>query len=538
MTQPTMLTLSHIAYTYPSAPEPLFEDVSVSLSRGWTAVLGDNGIGKSTLARVAAGLLRPDRGVVAPAPDGLAVAYCPQSTDERPGNLDDVAADWSPEAMAVRQALGIDEGWLYRYDTLSGGEAKRVQIACAMAARPDVLVLDEPSNHVDEPTRAAIVAAMRRFRGIGVLISHDVELIDATCGRCVMFERRHVDGRNVSVVTTYQGGYTQAAAQRDANDARDVDRLNAARREAARLREAQSARLAKVQRADAMRERGGRRIGAKDNDARYRLHLAKATSLDSGVSRAYAQLDGRVAAAERKAASLSVAAKRYDGDIWLDAGPSHRRELVRIGPGLIRFGGDGAVEEAAAPCRTMCPASALHADGSLWRVEAAAIPAGGVAEPGVAIPLLSLGPRDHVGLVGPNGLGKSTVVCALLRAAADVPTLVVAQDTGPRDARRALSRLRRLEPGQRARVLGAFAQLNADPERLLAGESPSPGELRKLLLCLGLLDRPQLIVMDEPTNHLDLGSKQALARVLAGYPGALVVVSHERWFVEQVTAAA
>lgn len=538
MTQPTMLTLSHITYTYPSAPEPLFEDVSVSLPRGWTAVLGDNGIGKSTLARVAAGLLRPDRGVVTPVPDGLAVAYCPQSTDERPGNLDDVAADWSPEAMAVRQALGIDEGWLYRYDTLSGGEAKRVQIACAMAARPDVLVLDEPSNHVDEPTRAAIVAAMRRFRGIGVLISHDVELIDATCGRCVMFERRHVDGRNVSVVTTYQGGYTQAAAQRDANDARDADRLSAARREAARLREAQSARLAKVQRADAMRERGGRRIGAKDNDARYRLHLAKATSLDSGVSRAYAQLDGRVAAAERKAASLSVAAKRYDGDIWLDAEPSHRRELVRIGPGFIRFGGDGTVEEAAAPCRTMCAASALHADGSLWRVEAAAIPVGGTAEPGVAIPLLSLGPRDHVGLIGPNGLGKSTVVRALLRAAADVPTLVVAQDTGPRDARRALSRLRGLESGLRARALGAFAQLNADPERLLAGESPSPGELRKLLLCLGLLDRPQLIVMDEPTNHLDLGSKQALARVLAGYPGALVVVSHERWFVEQVTAAA
>ena len=69
--------------------------------------------------------------------------------------------------------------------------------------------------------------------------------------------------------------------------------------------------------------------------------------------------------------------------------------------------------------------------------------------------------------------------------------------------------------------------------KLLAGESPSPGELRKLLLCLGLLDRPELIVMDEPTNHLDLESKEALARVLAEYPGALIVVSHERWFIER-----
>lgn len=91
--------------------------------------------------------------------------------------------------MAVRQSPGLDDGWLYRYESLSGGEAKRVQVACALIARPDVLVLDEPSDHVDEPTRAAIAEAMRKFAGIGLLISHDVELIDATCSRCVMFER-------------------------------------------------------------------------------------------------------------------------------------------------------------------------------------------------------------------------------------------------------------------------------------------------------------------------------------------------------------
>lgn len=530
MTQPTILTLAHITYTHPGASEPLFSDVSASFPRGWTAILGDNGIGKSTLARLAIGLLTPDRGTVTPSPSRLAVAYCPQSTDERPGNLDDVAADWSPEAMAIRQALGIDEAWLYRYDTLSGGEAKRVQIACAMAVRPDVLVLDEPTNHVDTPTREAIAAAMRRFRGIGILISHDVELIDATCCRCVMFGRRHVGGRNVSVATTYQGGYTQATAQRDADDARDAETLRAARREASRLHEMRAARLAKVQHANAMRDNGGRRIDPRDHDARGTLHRAKATSLDSGASRAYAQLDGRVAAAERKAGSLAVAAKRYDGDIWLDAEPSHRRELVRIGPGVIRFA-DGRGDRGAS-CRAA--KSTLRIDGPLWIVEATAA-VGGAVEPGIAIPLLSIGPRDHIGIVGANGLGKTTVVHALLRAAFDVPTLVVAQDTGPRDVRRAMDRLHGLPAERRARALGAYAQLNGDPDRLLAGESPSPGELRKLLLSLGLIDSPQLVVMDEPTNHLDLSSKQALARVLANYPGALVVVSHERWFVEQVT---
>lgn len=570
MAQPTILTLAHITYTHPGASEPLFSDVSASFPRGWTAILGDNGIGKSTLARLAIGLLVPDRGTVTPSPSRLAVAYCPQSTDERPGNLDDVAADWSPEAMAIRQALGIDEGWLYRYDTLSGGEAKRVQVMCAMAVQPDVLVLDEPTNHVDTPTREAIAAAMRRFRGIGILISHDVELIDATCGRCVMFGRRHVGGRNVSVATTYQGGYTQATAQRDADDAHDAETLRAARREASRLHEMRAARLAKVQHANAMRDNGGRRIDPRDHDARGTLHRAKATSLDSGASRAYAQLDGRVAAAERKAGSLAVAAKRYDGDIWLDAEPSRRRELVRIGPGVIRFAdaemaGEGTVsgndavfggcdDPTAVPgdagagivegradghgdhgASYRAAKSTLRIDGPLWIVDATAA-VGGAVEPGIAIPLLSIGPRDHIGIVGANGLGKTTVVHALLRAASDVPTLVVAQDTGPQDVRRAMDRLHGLPAERRARALGAYAQLNGDPDRLLAGKSPSPGELRKLLLSLGLIDSPQLVVMDEPTNHLDLSSKQALARVLANYSGALVVVSHERWFVEQVTA--
>ena len=79
-----------------------------------------------------------------------------------------------------------------------------------------------------------------------------------------------------------------------------------------------------------------------------------------------------------------------------------------------------------------------------------------------------------------------------------------------------------------------MAQLNADPDRILAASSePSPGELRKLLLCLGVTRHPHLIIMDEPTNHLDLHSRQALARALAAYRGAVIVVSHDMPFLRE-----
>lgn len=493
-----ILTLTDISYCYPGAPEPLFEHLSATFAAGWAAVLGDNGIGKTTLAKLACGMLSPDSGTVSPNPCKMAVAYCPQRTDETPRNLDDFAADWTGETIAIRDALNIGDDWAYRYETLSGGEAKRLQIACALAGDPDVLVLDEPTNHVDGRTRQAITQAMRRFDGIGIVISHDVELIDATCSRCVMLERRHARGRNITAANTYQGGYTQAAQQMRDNQRADTAAIQSTRKELQRMQRIKRERAQRARELD-MRKNQGMRIDIKDIDARKALKNLK-PAIGTTVAQTSAQFDGRIAAATDRLAHLSEAAKRYDGTIWMNVMPSSRRELTRIP-------NDHAIADQP--------------------------------------DMLSIGPRDRIGISGPNGSGKTALIRRLIEAlerdeaqrhSERMPYLYIPQNSSDMDTANAMNRLHALTDEQRAIVLSAYAQLNADPDRLLAGGNPSPGELRKLLLCLGMIEQPQLIIMDEPTNHLDLHSKQALANTLSSYAGALVAVSHDEWFLNAVTS--
>ena len=103
------LTLTNIVFTYPGTSEPLLDGIDVTFARGWTAVLGDNGIGKTTLSKLAIGRLSPDVGRISPTPNRLHTGYCPQNTDETPENLEDFACDWSPQAMEIRRELGIGD---------------------------------------------------------------------------------------------------------------------------------------------------------------------------------------------------------------------------------------------------------------------------------------------------------------------------------------------------------------------------------------------------------------------------------------------
>ena len=139
------LALSRVTYTHPAAQDPILNNATIAFPQGWTGLLGDNGCGKSTLARLACGLIVPDSGTVS---NGLFAVYCPQEADEAPHALADFALDFGREARSLRKRLSLTDDMPWRWDELSFGERKKLQIACSLWQRPDVLAVDEPTNHL------------------------------------------------------------------------------------------------------------------------------------------------------------------------------------------------------------------------------------------------------------------------------------------------------------------------------------------------------------------------------------------------------
>ena len=112
------LNLSNISYTYPGAVEPALKDVTATFPQGWTGIVGDNGGGKTTLALVACGLVRPSSGSVS---TGLVSRYCAQDATTAPENLEEFAQAYDSLALRLARDLQIIDDWYWRYDTLSGG---------------------------------------------------------------------------------------------------------------------------------------------------------------------------------------------------------------------------------------------------------------------------------------------------------------------------------------------------------------------------------------------------------------------------------
>jgi ATPase subunit of ABC transporter with duplicated ATPase domains len=394
--------------------------------------------------------------------------------------------DAGARLQAAAQELGLDPALLDRAPgVLSGGQLARAGLAALAAARFDVHLLDEPSNHLDDEGLERLAGLLDRLRGAVVIVSHDRDLLARTTTRVLELDL-HTGG-----ATAYGGGYAAFEAERALarRRAREAHERAVAERDRLREVEAHVRRRARA---------GERRAGS----ARSRNDEP-----DKSLRRLFAE-SAQQGAAYGNAMARRVARVKVPDKPWEPPAP-------RLGLEARARGGDRLVA-----------------------LEGAVLRRGAF----VLGPLdLAVGPRERVLLAGPNGAGKSTVLAALAGRLAPVAgrrrtapgaeigelgqggTVLGASAGSLAEAVRAATG--RGETAARA----ALAAYGLGPD--VAGRAPatlSPGERTRAELAVLAQRGAAALLLDEPSNHLDPAALEELERALEGWAGALVVATHDR----------
>lgn len=481
------LDFTGVCYTFDTLGSPLIADLSVRFGPGWTGIVGANGAGKTTLLRLATGDLSPSTGTIGQAGPAL---YCAQRTDDPPDGLDTLLQATDGPTLKLCGQLGLQDDWLNRWHTLSHGERKRAQLAVALWREPAVLAVDEPSNHIDAEARVMLLEALRRFRGIGLLVSHDRAMLDELCSQCLF-----IDPPYPAVLRP--GGYAKGYEQALADNERARVMRDKAKQEVRQIRRNMAERRERAAREHKVRSKRG--LAKKDHDTRAKINAARLTDSKAGAS--LRQVQGRMRHAEQHLAGIHVK-KQAELGFWLPQCRSKMDYLLSTEPGTLLIGDEG--------------------DTSARQLQ---------------LPELKIRPDDRVAITGPNGAGKSTLIRHLMLHLL-LPmdrVMLMPQEISVGESETIIRQVRQTPPNELGRLMNVISRLGSDPNRLLQTALPSPGEVRKMLLAIGVVCGASLIVMDEPTNHLDLPSIRCLEDALAECPCALVLVSHDEAFLKRLT---
>jgi ATPase subunit of ABC transporter with duplicated ATPase domains len=528
-----MVTCAELSFGWPDG-QSVLSDVNVVFGPGRTGLIGVNGSGKSTLLRLIAGELSPARGVVRVAGE---VGYLPQAItlgthrtvsdllgisavraaisaieggDVSEPMFDAVGDDWdiSERARAWLDRLGLAHlGLDQAVGDLSGGETILVALAALFLRRPEVILLDEPTNNLDFDARRRLHEAVDAWTGVMIIVSHDRDLLDRV--------ERIVDLSDGDV-RVYGGNLTayeaivaaeQAAAERDV-----VSAAAEVRRERKDFIDAQVKQ--------ARRDRQGRKLAASGSIPRI---------VAGGLKRAAQESAGR--------------SKELHGERLQAA-----RDRLAEAEDAVRDGAEIRVElpGTAVPAgRTVLTVSGLTGD---WHpaVAAVAVPAAGGDLAGVIEELIVRGP-ERIALTGPNGAGKTTLLRAIaglaplpgvtVRPGAVCGYLPQRLDTLD-DSLSVVDNVRATAPAASVNeVRASLARFLFRGERAdHLARTLSGGERFRAVLAALLLAQPppQLLLLDEPTNNLDMASVRQLSEALSGYRGALLVASHDVHFLRSV----
>ncbi len=499
-----LLQIEKLYFSYPTTPANLFEDFSLQFYDGWTCLAGSNGCGKSTLLKLIAGSLHPDSGRIFTGVNisNTDIVYCPQKTSQIPENIYSVFWSDDNEIRRFFSMLHVSEEMLERYDTLSGGEKKRIQIASALAEKPAILLLDEPTNHLDGVTVEMISRTLSLFTGIGIMVSHDRSFADSLCTHTVYLynEARSISGgRDCIACQIYPGGLSKALELREQNA--DSSRAQWNKLNSKASSEKERSRQLALENERSKSRLSKKKIDPADHDAKRKMDVARLGGKDRTTGDAKAHLENQIKRTEDARDSIQQSLKRKEG--FSIESSDYCKTLIIEEKDLVV--GDSIGE------------------GNTYTLH---------------IPRLEIAPGEKLALTGQNGSGKSLfikhVISELEKSGRIKEVMYLPQEISREEVKQIFEDFNKLEDDERGEVLSTLYRLGSEPESLQK-ENLSPGELRKLMISLAVQKPLSLLILDEPTNHMDITSVLALENALASLSCSLLLVSHDKAFLSKVS---
>ncbi|MGB5559393.1 MAG: ATP-binding cassette domain-containing protein [Paracoccaceae bacterium] len=474
MARVPLLQLSDISLTF--GGDPLFQGLDLVVQPGdRVALVGRNGSGKSTLMKVMARLVEPDSGARV-VPPGVTVGYMEQHPEMKGfATLGDFAASGLAEGEEYRVAM-VAEGLKFDPETpvatASGGERRRAALAKLLAEAPELMLLDEPTNHLDIQAIRWLEDELRETRKAFVLISHDRAFLRALTRATLWIDRGQVRRQ--------EQGFEAFEVWRD-------------------------------------------KIWDEEDQERHKLERkikSEGRWAVEGISARRKRNMGRVRAlADLRAERASMIRRQGTADMALEAGQKSGKRVIEAQAISKSFEGKPIVQDFS----------------------------------------LQIARGDRIAFVGPNGVGKTTLLKMLtgevapdsgrVKLGTNLQIAVFDQARGGLDPDRSLWENLTGDPvmgvsgkadqvmvrGQPRHVVSYLKDfLFSDAQVRAPVRSLSGGEKARLLLARIMARESNLLVLDEPTNDLDVETLDLLQEVLGDYDGTVLLVSHDRDFIDRV----
>ncbi len=520
-----MVVLQNISYLHPDR-EPLFEDLQLTVARHTKAALiGNNGAGKSTLLRIIAGAPAPTAGQVLTdeAPyyvpqifgqfNDLTVAQALRIHDKLDAlhrilagevtgtTLALLNDDWTieercHEALGYWQLEGL--ALSQKMATLSGGQKPKVFLAGISIHQPGLILLDEPSNHLDAEGRQLFYHYIRASSATLMVVSHDRTLLNLADTFCELGKRG---------ITAYGGNYGFYREQKELESHALNEELKSWEKSLSKVRETERESMERQQKLDARGKRKQEKAGVPTIMMNtLRNNAEKSTSRLKGV---HAENVGALSdeLTELRKALPDLGKMKFNFDV----SALHKGKML-IGAEGINF---------------------TFGDRPLWKQ-----------------PLyFQVCSSDRIALRGPNGSGKTTLIRIMRGEAVPVSGTVMRAENSSVYIDQEYSlidpSLKVYEQAQRFNVtalqehevkirLSRFLFMKDDWHKPCSALSGGE-QMRLILCCLTISNRaPDMIFLDEPTNNLDLLNIEILTGAISDYQGTLIVVSHDKTFLDQV----